>query len=224
MTTMQCREFEQVFEQWMGKELPADAAAHLNDCAQCRAMVSDLDVIQVAARHLAADEVEPPAHIWPALRVQLESEGLIRTPGRTGWAAVSPISWLGNWWEAALSRPALAGAYLTFLLAAATMVGLVGHLRQNQALTSRPEPVTASLDTQLTTEEHRTVPAIHQHDPAVTASLRENLEIVDNFISLCEKSVREQPQNEMAREYLYGAYQQKAELLAMVMDRDASGD
>lgn len=221
---MQCHEFEQALEQRMGKELPADAAAHLNDCARCRAVVSDLEAIESAARRLSTDEVELSPHIWPALRAQLESEGLIRTPDRTRWALVSPGSWLGNWWEA-LSRPALAGAYLTFLLAAAILAGLVGHLRQNQAVTPRPaEPATAFLDTQLITEEHRTVSAIRQHDPAVTDSLRENLEIVDNFIALCEKSVRDEPQNEMAREYLYGAYQQKAELLAMVMDRDASGN
>jgi hypothetical protein len=221
---MQCHEFEQVLEERMGKELPADAAAHLNDCAQCRAVVSDLEAIESAALRLSTDEVEPPPHIWPALRAQLESEGLIRTPGRRGRSIVSPSGWLGNWWDA-LSRPALAGAYLTFLLAAAMLVGLVGHLRQNRALTSRPaEPPAAFLDTQLITEEHRTVFAIRQHDPAVTDSLRENLEIVDNFIALCEKSVREEPQNEMAREYLYGAYQQKAELLAMVMDRDALGN
>jgi len=40
---------------------------------------------------------------------------------------------------------------------------------------------------------------------------------------MCEKNVREQPENEMAREYLYGAYEQKAELLAAAMDRSTSG-
>ncbi len=220
---MQCHEFEQVLEQRMGEELPTDAAAHLNDCVQCRAMVSDLEAIQGTARGLAA-EVDPPEHIWTALRAQLESEGLIRTPARPSRAVVSPAGWLGGWWQA-LSRPALAGAYLTFLLAAAVLIGVVGHQRQTKlARSSAVGPATASLSTQLISEERRTIPAIHEHDPAVTASLRQNLDIVDNFIALCEKSVREEPQNEMAREYLYGAYQQKAELLAMMMDRDASGD
>jgi hypothetical protein len=41
---------------------------------------------------------------------------------------------------------------------------------------------------------------------------------------MCEKSVREEPQNDVAREYLYGAYQQKAELLAMMVERGALGD
>jgi len=57
----------------------------------------------------------------------------------------------------------------------------------------------------------------------VTDSIRRNLEIVDNFIALCEKSVREQPDNQMAREYLYGAYQQKAEVLATAMNRSTTG-
>ena len=34
-----------------------------------------------------------------------------------------------------------------------------------------------------------------------------------------EKSVREQPSDPLAREYLYGAYQQKAVLLATALDR-----
>lgn len=221
---MQCHEFEQVLEQRVGEALPSDAAAHLNDCVQCRAMVSDLEAIQGAARQLAAEEVQPPERVWTALRTQLEAEGLICTPGRAGEKVPSTAGWLTGWWDV-LSRPALAGAYLTFLLAAAVLVGVVSNLRQTPAAPSAAmQPPPALLNKQLKTEENRTVSAIHQHDPAVTASLRQNLDIVDNFIALCEKSVREEPQNDMAREYLYGAYQQKAELLAMVMDRDASGD
>ena len=62
-----------------------------------------------------------------------------------------------------------------------------------------------------------------RRDAAVTDSIHRNLGIVDNFIVLCEKSVREQPDNEMAREYLYGAYEQKAELLATAMDHGTMG-
>jgi hypothetical protein len=64
---------------------------------------------------------------------------------------------------------------------------------------------------------------LQAHDAAVSDSIRRNLNIVDNFIAICEKSVREQPENEMAREYLYGAYQQKAELLVTAMDRSTTG-
>ncbi len=49
--------------------------------------------------------------------------------------------------------------------------------------------------------------------------MHKNLAIVDNYISLCEKSVREEPENEVARDYLYDAYQQKADLLAQMTER-----
>jgi hypothetical protein len=64
---------------------------------------------------------------------------------------------------------------------------------------------------------------VQRQDTAVTDSIRRNLQIVDNFIAMCEKDVREQPDNQMAREYLYGAYQQKAELLATAMNRNMTG-
>jgi hypothetical protein len=45
---------------------------------------------------------------------------------------------------------------------------------------------------------------------------------VDDFIADCERRVKEEPQDDLAREYLSGAYQQKAELLAAMMDRGGS--
>jgi hypothetical protein len=35
--------------------------------------------------------------------------------------------------------------------------------------------------------------------------------------------VKEQPQDDLAREYLTGAYQQKAELISVMMERGGSG-
>ena len=58
----------------------------------------------------------------------------------------------------------------------------------------------------------------------MTATFRDSLEIVDKFIALCDKTVREEPRNQMAREYLYSAYQQKAELLASMTERGTRGD
>jgi hypothetical protein len=57
----------------------------------------------------------------------------------------------------------------------------------------------------------------------VDVSLRQNLDIVDKFIVDCEQRVKENPQDDLAREYLTGAYQQKAELISVMMDRGESG-
>jgi len=56
----------------------------------------------------------------------------------------------------------------------------------------------------------------------VDAALQQNLQEVDDFIADCESHLKEAPQDEVAREYLYSAYQQKAELLAAMMDRGRS--
>jgi hypothetical protein len=57
----------------------------------------------------------------------------------------------------------------------------------------------------------------------VDVSLRQNLDIVDKFIVDCEQRVKQQPQDELTREYLTGAYQEKAELISVMMERGGSG-
>jgi len=57
---------------------------------------------------------------------------------------------------------------------------------------------------------------------AVDTSFRQNLQQVDDFIADCERRVHAAPQDDLAREYLSNAYQQKAELLSAMMDRGGS--
>jgi hypothetical protein len=59
-------------------------------------------------------------------------------------------------------------------------------------------------------------------NPAVEASLRKNLRTVNNFIAECEKHVKKHPEDMLAREYLNSAYQQKAELIAALLDSGRS--
>ncbi len=77
------------------------------------------------------------------------------------------------------------------------------------------QPLSASLET-----EEGAISSMADTNPVVTASLRKSLAVIDNDIALCEKSVREEPQNEFARDYLYEAYQQKADLIAQVTEGD----
>jgi hypothetical protein len=117
------------------------------------------------------------------------------------------------------------------VLAAAGVVGYLSNFAPaavESQLTIQQDDSTVPAADSVFKEEVLTVgsdsiPGLQRQDTAVTDSLRRNLQIVDNFISICEKSVREQPDNQMAREYLYGAYQQKAELLATAMNRSMSG-
>ncbi len=117
--------------------------------------------------------------------------------------------------------------FLSLVLVAAGMISPV-HVTVPPQLESRPEPplVPSPEDVfkaEMVTVVNQNIPGFPAHDAAVTDSIRRNLNIVDNFIAMCKNDVREQPENEMAREYLYGAYKQKAELLATAMDRSGMG-
>jgi hypothetical protein len=217
MATMGCEEFWKLSEAWMEGERHPDAASHAAGCERCRAFVADLDAIREAAANLP--EVEPPASLWTSLRAQLEEEGLIRAP--------RAASWLEGFVPSGILRPALAGASLALLIAVSVSFGWrqsIDLAAENHAtwLLRAQKPI--SIFAAHLQPPQATSPALVRSVNAdVTATLNRNLAIVDNMISLCEKSVREDPQNEMTRDYLYDAYQQKADLLAVMAQSGAEG-
>jgi hypothetical protein len=222
---MQCNELEQLLEQHSDGPLPELANSHMNGCEACRALAADLEAIHIVAAGLGAEEIAPPEHIWITLRNQLEAEGIIHEPVPVDQSARH------GWWFA-FQRPALAGAFLSCVLVAAGMISTLGNSTQMAVHpTVPPEHHEASVmpsaenvfKEELLTVSNRNTAGFPARDAAVSDSIRRNLNIVDNFIAMCEKNVREQPENEMAREYLYGAYEQKAELLATAMDRSTMG-
>ena len=54
------------------------------------------------------------------------------------------------------------------------------------------------------------------------AAMRANLLTLNEFIAACEARLKQSPQDQMTREYLNAAYQQKAELLTAMMDSGRS--
>jgi hypothetical protein len=227
MTNMQCNELGQILEQADGP-LPELATEHIKGCEACRALNSDLAAIRAVAMELGTEEIAPPDHLWISLRNQLEAEGIIRdsSPVREG---------IHRAWWIAVQHPAMAGAFLALVLVAAGLISTMGNPAQTMghlSVAPQLELQQASLvapsaenvfKEELLTVRNENIPGFRAHDAAVSDSIRRNLNIVDNFIVMCEKDVREQPENEMAREYLYGAYEQKAELLSTAMDRSTTG-
>jgi hypothetical protein len=224
---MKCKEFEQILEQQDAGPLPKTALAHMEKCGTCRVLSADFDAIQGLALELATVDADPPERMWISLRNQLEAEGVIHDSDAARQSA-SPAN--PGWW-AVFQRPAVAGAFLGLVLAAAGTIGYLSNFAQT-AVQSQLAPVqeassVPSADSVFKEEVlsvgSDSVAGLQRQDTAVTDSIRRNLQIVDNFIAVCEKSVHEQPDNQIAREYLYGAYQQKAELLATAMNHNLTG-
>lgn len=214
---MHCQQFEEMLAQQPDGPLPLAAADHLEICLPCRLLREDLQAIGIAAREWGREEPAPPPGVWAAIQVQLQAEGLIADP--------SPGGWFAGWLSAA-PRLELAGAYVLLLLVAAGLAGyrngspadpldLPGSAMQISA------PPLDGLGPALDGNMRRVVASFAEYDGSVALSLRQNLVIVDGLIAECENSVRENPGDPLAREYLYGAYQQKADLLAMATDRSS---
>ena len=215
---MQCRDMEEVLEQEGLEPLPEAARAHVVTCRHCQGYIADLETIVSAARELPA-EVEPPSRVWVALRTQLELEGIIKEPAAA--PAGSPVSWWDSFGQLFRSR-ALASLTVGALIAAAAILQVHQPVDDRQNPPPPPPGIQAMLE-QLNQQEAdvRSMRLTSTSSP-VDAALQQNLKEIDDFIADCERHLKDTPQDELAREYLYSAYQQKAELLAAMMDRGRS--
>jgi hypothetical protein len=237
---MQCKDVELVLEQEGLEPLPQEAQAHLAECRDCRNYIADLTSLVDAANKLPA-EITPPDRIWISLRAQLEEEGIIKTP-----AEVVPETTVSFWdsMRAFFGNRVAATSMVGILIVAAAVFMIRSERVQPPTGTSavaekiQPLPVVQPTATEPAAKEptgefDRTARALNDQEPVATgmllassspidASLRDNLKKVNEFIADCEKHLKEQPQDQLTREYLSAAYEQKAELLSAMIERGRS--
>ena len=238
---MQCKDVELVLEQEGLEPLPEEARAHLAACLDCRNYVADLTSLVDAARKLPR-EVAPPERVWVALRAQLEAEGIIKAqPESTNAQSAS-------WWEsiAAFFGNRSTAVAMAAILVVAAGVFVVRSQRTDRIATAVKAPSVALV--QPAPPQHPSVVAksaqppeefagaarvLDDQEPLATGmiltssspvdvSMRDNLKTVNEFIAECQRHLKAQPQDELTREYLSAAYQQKAELLSAIIERGRS--
>ena len=207
---MQCRDVELVLEQEGLAPLPESVRAHVSGCEHCQGYIGDLETIISVSVQLPA-EVEPPPRLWVSLRNQLEKEGIIQQAA----APEHGVSWLGRLGDLFRSRT-LATATVGLLIAVAAVVEILPRKDVSRSPMS-PEIVN------IVKQQETDLMNMHLAGTSpVDDSLNQNLQQVKQFIADCERHLKEQPQDELAREYLADAYQQETELLAAMMDRGRS--
>jgi hypothetical protein len=221
---MQCEDIEGALVSEGLESLSGAARAHLAVCSSCRDSVADLEAIAQAARSLPA-EVEPPARVWVSLRAQLEAEGLIRE------TLPVPARVRAPWWQPMaqlFSHRLLAASLAGCLLLAAAVLELRRPL-PGPAQSSAPASASVPVDDQLfnssrtlNEQEQDLSNMIQASTSPVDTSLRQNLKDLDEFIAECEQHLKQSPNDQLAREYLAAAVQQKAELLSAMIDRGRS--
>jgi hypothetical protein len=221
---MQCKDVEAVVEQEGLAPLPKEVNSHLAQCRECRNYIADLTSIVDVARKMPS-EITPPDRIWISLRAQLEAEGIIREPVLV--LAPERASWWQGFSDLLRSR-GLATATVGMLI---LFAGFLQLRNDGGADPNAPAPLRAKV---IASEPFAaTRIALNEQEPVargiilastspVDNSLRDNLQKVDDFIADCEQRLNDAPQDDLAREYLSNAYQQKAELLSAMMDRGGS--
>jgi hypothetical protein len=243
---MQCKELEAVVENEGLAPLPPAARAHLAECSSCQSFLADLTTIQSLAQEFPA-EADAPERLWISLRAQLAAEGVIREsvelPAGTPWWQ-SFTAWLRPRTLATAGAGIVLFVTAVFLSrspipqpiaqiatspaaspVAAPVTLPVAPAVKGSSLASRPSPTEEAMANGgvVLNQAELDVPNMQLAGNAtVDASLRDNLRTVNEFIAECQQHLKKHPGDQLAREYLEGAYQQKAELLAAMMDSGRS--
>ena len=234
---MQCKEIEAVLENEGLSPLPEAVRAHAASCSACSNLIADFSAIISVAETLPA-EVEPPTRVWVALRNQLEAEGVIRTGAAVRVA--EPASWVENL-SSILRGRRVAAIAVGLVIAAAAIVQIQRNPRDadsGRAKVAETAPIAPPITSteplgasgQILHQEEQNLPIVQPADfsnqdraeARVDLSLRQNLKSLNQFIEECRRRLKEDPNDELAREYLSVAYQQKAELLSAMLDRGRS--
>jgi hypothetical protein len=189
--------------------------AHLKTCLECSALVADLNQISSIAKELQASE-EPSPQVWNAIDVALRQEGLIgqRRPRRS-LIPTSLIPPIGSGWTWAR----------WMVPAAALLLFAVGmYLRQPQARqiagNLNPAVATPVSDAAIAgLNDDDLLQEVSDQEPALRSQYEDYLRRANQYIQDEKDEVAANPTDEDARRSLLEAYQQKAMLFELALDR-----
>ena len=190
----------------------AEQRAHLRNCPECAKLVAELLVIACAAGDLRAAH-EPDPRVWKSIEASLRQEGLIRPQRRS----LSLLPSLGSQWGwARWMVPA----------AAALLISLGIYLRQHSQTpqiavgNEIPNSVPAVSDAAIAgLNDDDLLQEIAQQSPALREQYADNLRHVNEYIRDAKTIVAADPNDEEARLSLMEAYQEKAMLFELALDR-----
>lgn len=189
----------------------AEQQAHLKNCPKCAALVADLLVIACTAGDLRAAH-EPSPRVWNSIEIALRQEGLIHPP-RSRHSLLPSFGSQWGWarWAAPVAAALLiaAGIYVH----EHTQVQVANNLVQPTISGSANDAELAGLNDDDLMQE------VAQQSPALKAQYADNLRRVNEYIRDAKTSVVADPNDEDARRSLMEAYQQKAMLFELALDR-----
>ena len=185
----------------------AEQRAHLKNCPECAKLVAELLVIACSAGDLRAAH-EPDPRVWKSIEASLRQEGLIRPQRRSP----SLLPSLGQWGWSRWLVPAAALLLIT--------LGVYVRQRTDVAV-ERPNPLAESVSDAAVAglNDDDLLEEIAQQAPALRAEYADNLRRVNLYIHDAKNIAEADPNDEEARRSLMEAYQEKAMLFELALDR-----
>jgi hypothetical protein len=186
--------------------------AHLKSCPECSALVTELNQIASLAVELRAAD-EPSPRVWNSIEIALRQEGMIRA--RRASRSLIP-SFRSRWGWTRWAVPA----------AAALLIAVGLYVRQHslpaQLAGTAPPPAASSAlaDVEIAgLNDDDLLQEISRKAPALRAQYEDHLRRANQFIQDAESDVAANPNDAEARHSLLAAYQQKAMLFELALDR-----
>jgi hypothetical protein len=211
---MTCEEFERALPELEGVH-SLEQEAHLQSCPACSDLVLDLSAISVQARQLEASD-EPSPRIWNSIEITLRHEGLIGQTPRQQVLRPVALGWRLRW---------LVPAAAVLLLAVGVLVSNHGTGGSNVAFKSSSisnstgNVAVGSEAALMTSQDQQLLNTVAARMPSMRDAYEANLRTVNAYVRDAEQSAHGNPNDEVSQQYLMNAYEQRAMVYEMALDR-----
>lgn len=217
---------------------------HLKSCPDCSDLVSDLNLISSEARKLVETD-EPGPQVWLRIAEQLRAEGLIREAADRPVLVPARRGLWREWWLVPVAAMLLvAGSYIWSHKAPPqvakhqmpdTPVQVPASLNAHpspqttadQSLPDQSSPQVASnpkrpprtVEPEPSAEDQQFLSVVSTRAPSMRATYEGQLQAVDAQIREVQAYLDQNPEDADARQHLMDAYQEKALLYQIALDR-----
>lgn len=164
---------------------------------------SEVNLVAEQARGLRESD-EPSPRVWNSLEIALRQEGLIREPVR------QPVRARRRVWAWLVPVPVAALVVFAFLMFQRV---------PNQPQIAFEPQTTGAPAFEAANDDQQVLEAISKGTPQMRAAYESELANVNAYIHDAKLSADENPNDEQAQRYLMSAYEQKAMVYEMALDR-----
>ena len=216
---MNCAEFQEFLPEEFEGGRTVEQESHLRSCPMCSGLVADLELITREARQLQ-ETAEPSPRVWNYIEITLRQEGIIREP-HLGPALVParPQRW-NMAWLAPVAALVLVAFGIVVYQRGSSDSRLAAHLdttAPSLVAIAPTSPKPSNLNNK--NEDDQLLAAVASRSPAMQAQYASNLQNVNAYIKDAEESAQADPNDEEAQQIVMDAYEQRATVYEMALDR-----